>query len=109
MTISANGRELLSDFDVVADSGGGRTADVKVFTDIMPAGDGSLHLRFSSSAGGMAMLSGIEVLPGVRGRLRPLRIVARDVPYYSDSEWWSADVYFKGGQLGWQRGAGRRN
>lgn len=101
MTISANGRDLLSGFDVVADSGGGRTADVKVLTDITPAEDGLLHLRFSSSAGGMAMLSGIEVLPGVRRRLRPLRIVARDIPYYSnDSQWWSADVYFKGGQLG---------
>ena len=33
--------------------------------------------------------------------MRPVRIVARDLPYYSnDSHWWSADVYFKGGQLG---------
>ena len=32
--------------------------------------------------------------------MRPVRIVARDVPYYSDdSQWWSPDVYFKGGQL----------
>ena len=101
MTISANGRELLSDFDVVADAGGGRTADVKVFTDLAPAEDGVLHLRFSPAAGGMAMLSGVEILPGVRGSLRPVRIVARDIPYYSnDSHWWSADVYFKGGQLG---------
>ena len=29
-----------------------------------------------------------------------MRIVARDVPYYSnDSHWWSPDTYFKGGQL----------
>ena len=29
-----------------------------------------------------------------------MRIVARDVPYYSDdSRWWSPDTYFKGGQL----------
>ena len=46
------------------------------------------------------MLSGIELLPGSRGKLRPVRIVTRDVPYYSDdSHWWSADTYFKGGQL----------
>jgi beta-galactosidase len=46
------------------------------------------------------MLSAIEILPGIRGRIRPVRIVARDVPYYSnDSHWWSPDVYFKGGQL----------
>ncbi len=46
------------------------------------------------------MLSAIEILPGVRGQIRPVRIVARDVPYYSnDSRWWSPDTYFKGGQL----------
>jgi hypothetical protein len=29
-----------------------------------------------------------------------VRIVGRDVPYYSDdSRWWSPDVYFKGGQI----------
>ena len=34
------------------------------------------------------------------GNIRPVRIVARDVPYYSnDSQWWSSDAYFKGGQL----------
>ena len=46
------------------------------------------------------MVSAIELLPGMHGQLRPVRIIARDVPYYSDdSRWWSADMYFKGGQL----------
>ena len=46
------------------------------------------------------MLSAIGILPGVRGRIRPVRIVARDVPYYSNhSQWWGPDGYFKGGQL----------
>jgi hypothetical protein len=99
MTITANGKSLLSDFDVVADSEGERTADVKVFTDISPAQDGFLHLAVSS-ANGKGMLSAIEILPGYRGHIRPVRIVARDVPYYSnDSQWWSSDIYFKGGQL----------
>ena len=77
------------------------TADVKVFPDISPAADGELHLSFSSASGGSsAMLSAIEILPGFRGHIRPVRIVARDVPYYSnDSHWWSPDTYFKGGQL----------
>jgi len=45
-------------------------------------------------------LSAIEILPGVRGHLRPLRLVARQTPYYSnDSHWWSPDNYFAGGQL----------
>ncbi|HZW95936.1 MAG TPA: malectin domain-containing carbohydrate-binding protein [Candidatus Eremiobacteraceae bacterium] len=100
MTMLANGHPLLRDFDVLADSGGDRTAEVKVFSDISPAADGELHLSFSSASGGSAMLSAIEILPGFHGHIRPVRIVARDVPYYgNDSHWWSPDTYFKGGQL----------
>ena len=100
LTVTANGRTLLHDFDVLADSGGDRTADVKVFPEISPAADGQLHLTFSSAKGGSAMLSAIEILAGAKGKIRPVRIVARDVPYYSnDSLWWSPDMYFKGGQL----------
>ena len=100
MTVLANGQPLLRGFDVLADSGGERTAEVKVFPDISPASDGQLHLSFSAGKGGSAMLSAIEILPGVHGQVRPVRIVARDVPYYSDdSHWWSPDAYFKGGQL----------
>jgi hypothetical protein len=100
MNVTANGRPLLTGFDVLADEGTGRTADVKVFTAVGPDADGVLHLRFSSGESGTAMLSGIEILPGSDSHMRPVRIVARDVPYYSnDSRWWSADSYFKGGQL----------
>lgn len=99
MTVSANGGTLLHDFDVLADAGGERTAEVKVFHDISPASDSQLHLTFSGQNGN-AMLSAIEILPGVRREIRPVRIVARDVPYYSnDSRWWSPDAYFKGGQI----------
>jgi hypothetical protein len=100
MTVTANGKPLLTRFDVLADAGGGRTADVRVFTDIGPDKDGALHLDFSSVEGGRAMVSAIELLPGTPGQIRPVRFVARDMPYYSDdSRWWSADTYFKGGQL----------
>ena len=100
MTVSVNRKPLLVDFDVFADAGGGRTADVRAFTDISPADDGLLHLNFSSVRGGRAMVSAIELLPGIHGQVRAVRIVARDVPYYSDdSRWWSADTYFKNGQL----------
>jgi len=100
LTVAANGQTLLRDFDVLADSGGDRTADVKVFPEISPAADGQLRLAFSSAKSGSAMLSAIEILPGVKGKIRPVRVAARDVPYYSnDSLWWSPDAYFKGGQL----------
>jgi len=100
MNIGINDKPLLNDFDVLADSKGGRTADVKLFTDITPGQDGLLHLSCSSVKGGTAMLSAIEILPGTSGRIRPVRILARDTPYYSnDSHWWSPDIYFQGGQL----------
>jgi len=95
MNVNANGKALLTDFDIVGDADP-RTADVKVFSNIAPATDGLLHLGFSSANGGGAILSGIDLLPGEAARIRPILIVARDVPYYSnDSHWWSADVYFK--------------
>lgn len=100
MTVKANGQTLLSHFDVIGDSGASRMADVKVFSGIHPAADGMLHLDLSGEDGKPAMLSAIEILPGVSGRIRPVRIVARQSPYYSnDSHWWSPDNYFEGGQL----------
>ena len=100
MTVLANGKALLDGFDVVADAGASRTADVKVFPDISPAADGSLHLEFSGQDGKVAMLSAIEILPGVKGHMRPIRLLTRQTPYYSnDSQWWSPDNYFQGGQM----------
>ncbi|HEX7896079.1 MAG TPA: malectin domain-containing carbohydrate-binding protein [Terriglobales bacterium] len=99
MNISANGKPLINNLDVLTDASGGRTADVKVFTDVTPASNGALHLSFTS-VNGRSMVSAIEIVPGYRGRMRPVRIVARDVPYYSNnSQWWSSDTYFRGGQL----------
>jgi len=100
LSVRANGKTLLSRFDVVADAGGSRTADVKVFPDIEPAADGLLDLELSGEDGMQAILSAIEILPGVRGHIRPIRLLARQTPYYSnDSHWWSPDNYFEGGQM----------
>lgn len=100
ITVRANGRPLLSHFDIVADAGASRTADVKVFPNIAPAQDGFLHLEFAGEAGNQATLSAIEILPGTKGHIRPVRILARQTPYYSnDSQWWSPDNYFEGGQI----------
>ncbi len=100
LAVRANGQTLLANLDVVSDAGGSRTADMKVFTDISPASDGRLHLAFSSTHGGRGMVSAIEIVPGVRGKIRPVRLLARDTAYYSnDSHWWSPDNYFRGGQL----------
>jgi hypothetical protein len=100
MSVRANGATLLSGFDIAADAGASRTADVKVFPNIEPAADGKLHLEFRGEGGAQAELSAIEITPGVRGQLKPVRLLARQGPYYSnDSQWWSPDSYFEGGQI----------
>ncbi len=100
MSVRVNGAGLLTSFDIAADAGASRTADVKVFPNIEPAADGKLHMEFSGEGGGQAELSAIEITPGVRGQLRPVRLLARQSPYYSnDSQWWSPDNYFEGGQI----------
>jgi hypothetical protein len=100
MSMRANGTSILNRFDIAADAGASRTADVKVFPNLQPAVDGKLHLEFSGDDGRQALLSAIEILPGARGRMRPVRILARQSPYYSnDSQWWSPDNYFEGGQI----------
>jgi hypothetical protein len=100
MTVRINGKTTLAGFDVVADSGASRTADVKVFPGVRPTGDGLMHLEFAGEDGKQAILSAIEILPGIGHQIRPVRIVARQSPYYSnDSHWWSPDDYFEGGQL----------
>ncbi len=99
-SVRANGKPLLTRFDILADAGGGDTADDRVFTDLAPARDGRLHLEFAGEDGKDAAVSAIEILPGVRGRIRPIRLLARQTPYYSnDSQWWSPDNYFEGGQI----------
>jgi len=100
MTVRANGKPLLTHFDVMADAGGARIADDRVFPGLSPASDGKLHLEFAGENGANATLSAIEILPGVGARMRPLRLLARQTPYYSnDSHWWSPDNYFDGGQM----------
>lgn len=100
MTIRANGKTLLSGFDVVTDAGGSQTADVKIFPGTVPAADGVLHLEFASDNGEPAILSAIEILPGLIGRALPVRILPRQTPYYSDdSRWWSPDNYYEGGRM----------
>ena len=95
----ANGKPLLWMYDIYANAGGARTADVRVFKDITPAEDGFLHLKFSSRPNAKALLNAIEILPGVPGRIHPVRITPHNAAVFTkDGQEWSPDSYFKGGQ-----------
>ena len=96
--ISANGKQILDFFDVVADAAGANISDERVFRNVSPAEDGFLHLSFVSIRG-TAMLSGIEVLPVSPGNVMPVRIRAGWPASWQDSagQQWRADSYFMGG------------
>lgn len=95
--VKANGKTILDGVDIIADAGAS-TADVRVFKDVSPAADGKLHLDFEGVVSG-AFLNAIELTPGVRGRLRPIRIVAADHSYTDRrGEVWLADTFSKGGR-----------
>ncbi len=96
--VELNGTRVLRMFDVIADAGGSRTPDEKVLTDVSPAPDGRLHLRFPQGPF-EAVLSGIEILPGTPGKMRPIRISAQRRPFVSaDGLLWSPDHFARGGE-----------
>jgi hypothetical protein len=97
-TVRINGKEVLTNFDVVAD-GGASAADIKVFKDIAPAADGKLHLQFEPVSN-QPILNAIEIAPGISGHMRPVRMVAQDHGYTDkNGRYWEPDRYVRGGQL----------
>ena len=96
--IRLNGKPLLTNFNIVRDATGANVADERVFMDVSPAADGFLHLEFSSFVG-RALLSGIEILPGVPGAAHPVRILSGPRVFYDrDGHFWGSDRYFRGGR-----------
>lgn len=94
-----NGKVAVEEFDIMTEAGAGQVAVAKIWKDITPAEDGFLHLAFTP-LGGTPLLSGLSIVPGTPGRLRPIRIAAREEPYTDSSGYlWSADRFFFGGKL----------
>ena len=99
-SVIVNGKTLLSQFDITVDAPGTNTADERVFRDVSPDKDGYLHLRFASTTSYKALLSGIEVLPGTPGKMRPVLILAAFRGRYDRAgQFWTADRYFQGGSI----------
>jgi hypothetical protein len=103
--VESNGKPILTEFDPLADAGAGNTADERVFTDVAPAHDGKLHLRFSTYQGAgtpqyQPFLNALEIVPGVPGKMQPVRIVAQSNSYTDHSgRVWSPDLYASQGRL----------
>ena len=103
--VELNGRPILTEFDPLADAGGNNTADERVFTDVGPAPDGKLHLRFSKYQGAgspqdQPLLNALEIVPGISGKMHPVRIVAQSNSYTDQSgRVWGPDLYASQGRL----------
>jgi hypothetical protein len=95
--VTANGKNLLKDFDVISDAGGSNTADVKVFKDVQPGKDGFLHLNFSPKRD-VAFINAIEVIRSVPHKMLPIRITMSRISYTDElGASWESDRYFRGG------------
>jgi hypothetical protein len=97
--VLANGVPLLCNFDPISDAGGNFVADERVFTDVHPAADGHLHLQFVK-LNDYPVLNAFEVIPGIPGKMRPIRILAQDNSYTDHAgHLWRPDRYAAGGRL----------
>jgi hypothetical protein len=102
-TVSLNGVPVLYDLDVVADSGNS-PVDIRAFRDVIPAADGFVHLQFKSITG-QAFINAIELVPGLPGRVLPIRIRAGDSSFTDhDGNTWNPDDYYIGGRLSGHKG-----
>lgn len=97
--VSVNRATVLSSFDPLSDADGSNTADARAFKGISPAADGRLHLRFFAPypLKGVALVSGIEIVPANR---YALRWVASDSAVVdSANQLWQPDQFSLGGRI----------
>jgi hypothetical protein len=96
--ISVNGVPVKRHFSVAGEAGV-NTAVVKVFQNISPASDGFVHVGFIKATN-EPFVNGIELRPGLPGKLSPIRLIAQP-PGYTDSKGqaWVSDRLAVGGQV----------
>ena len=93
-----NKRQVLSAFDVKDAVGGYNVAHFRVYKDVEPGADGMVELEFGRGTQ-RAFVNAILIRPGVRGKMRPVRIVARRQAFVdAHQNLWEADQYFQGGR-----------
>ncbi len=86
-----------TNLDVVDDAGGDDIATTKVFKDVIPASDETIHLDFTNPE---AFVNAVEILPGTPHRMLPVRIVVGHSSFRdSKGNVWLPDRYFFGGRL----------
>jgi hypothetical protein len=94
--VSINGTARVESVDPLAEAGAPNRMHARIFKDVGPASDGNLHLKFYGWTD--AFVNAVEILPGVPGRIRPIRIVMQpNAVTDTEGHVWSADEFFVGG------------
>ena len=97
--VTMNSHPLLSNFDVLSDAGGNNQAFTRTFKDVSPESDGQLHLTFHRKVD-QPFVNAIELVPAVRGKMNPVRIVAQENSYTDRAgRLWEPDRFARGGLL----------
>ena len=96
--IAINGHVALDSFDIESDAMGPNIADERVFKNVQPAADGKIHIALESRRG-EPILNAFEIVPGLRNRQLPIRMVMQPNSYMDrNGQIWIPDNYYLGGQ-----------
>ena len=95
--ISLNGKPLFTTFDINVNARGADVAEELVIRDVMPGADGLVRVGFTNQVG-IASLNALELVPGIAGTLRPIRISTQPTSFVDHKgQRWRADDYFING------------
>ncbi len=97
--IMINGRIAYEPLDVCAEAPGRGVAMRKVFLNVSPAQDGKLPLGFEVMRPDKPFVNAIEIVPGVKDRMLPVRMVAAPQPAIdANGDLWEPDSFVLGGR-----------
>jgi hypothetical protein len=95
--VALNGKPLLEAYDVIMSANGADVADEQVFRDVSPGEDGLVRVWFSNQVGS-PMVNGLELTPGIPGKLKPIRLITQPTSFVDHKgQRWQADDYYTNG------------
>lgn len=99
-SIYINGKLAYEPLDVIAEAPGRAVGMRKVFINVSPAADGRVEIAFKALRLDKPFVNAIELVPGLKDRMLPIRMVASSQPVENAGERiWEPDFFFTGGRL----------
>lgn len=98
--IFINSQQVERELDVLLAAGGPNQAVMRVYPGWQPEPDGKLRIRFESLGNDKAFVNAVEVVPGLKDRMLPMRIAsgASQIAVDSSGRYWLPDRHVLGGR-----------